>query len=60
MITRYNGSREVSVPDESGTAETTQTVYDFEDLVIDYRPAWLLAQDPKTGQILNGAFFQYA
>ncbi len=60
IITKFNWKREESVPDESGTAETTQTVYDIEDILVEYRPAWLIAQDPKTWDILNGAYFKYA
>lgn len=60
VITRFNGSRNELVPDESGTSEKNQTVYDIEDILIQYRPAWLLAQDPKTGDVLNWAFFKYA
>lgn len=38
----------------------TQTVYSVEEIVVDAIPMWILAKDPITNQILNGAFFKFA
>ncbi len=34
--------------------------YNFELLFISFKPYWVIAKDPKTGEILNGAYFRYA
>lgn len=60
LITRFNWSSQVPVPDESGTSETTQTVYNIEEILVESRPSWVIAQDPISGDILNGAFFRFA
>ncbi len=55
VITKWNGSRTTTW---SWWIETT--VYDLEDMVISDSPAWILATDPKTWDLLNWAFFKYA
>lgn len=40
--------------------ETGETLYHLEEIFIDYVPEWVIAQDPQTNEILNGAYFQYA
>ena len=55
VITRYNGSSTTT-----GSWWVTNTVYNIEDIVVDYRPARVPAIDPKTGNLLNGAFFKFA
>jgi protein-export membrane protein SecD len=34
--------------------------YNFEVLFISKKPYWIIAKDPKTGEILNGAYFKFA
>ncbi len=34
--------------------------YDIESLVVDYRPGWVPATDPQTGDLLNWAYFKFA
>jgi preprotein translocase subunit SecD len=36
------------------------TKYNFEMLFVAAKPYWIIAKDPKTGEILNGAYFRYA
>jgi len=55
VITKYNGTREIV-----GDEWVTTTVYDLEDIVVSNTPAWTLATDPKTWDLLNWAFFKYA
>ncbi len=43
----------------SGQNEVT-TLYTVEDIFINYMPSRVTAKDPKTNEILNGAFFKYA
>lgn len=38
----------------------SQTVYTVEDILISDVPEWTTAKDPKTNEVLNGAFFKYA
>lgn len=39
---------------------TTATLYDIEDIRIQDTQSWLPAKDPKSNDLLNGAFFKYA
>ncbi len=55
IITKWNGSR--TVTNEDGTSNK---VYDLEDIAVSNSPAWTLATDPITGDLLNGAFFKFA
>ena len=55
VITKYNGTTTTTT---SGWVTNTQ--YSLEDLVVDFRPARVPAIDPKTWDLLNGAFFKFA
>ncbi len=55
VISRFVGS--TGSTDASGNAVTLYTV---EDIFVNYTPSWIAAKDPKTNEILNGAFFKYA
>lgn len=41
-------------------AMTNATVYDIEDIRVQDTQTWLPALDPKTHDLLNGAFFKFA
>ncbi len=58
-IVRYNGSTQGTGTNASGTSIVT-TTHNFEDIFVEYTPAWVTATDPKSNTILNGAFFKYA
>ncbi len=36
------------------------TYYDIEDIYVAFKPQWIVAKDPVTKEVLNGAFFKYA
>ncbi len=55
VITRFNWSSESTDSDWN-----TLTVYSLEDIVVSYTPAWTLATDPKTWDLLNWAYFRFA
>lgn len=42
------------------TAIRTAHVYDIEDIRVQDTQSWLPAKDPKSNDLLNGAFFKYA
>lgn len=48
-----------TVEQQVGSGDS-QTLYSVEEIIIDAIPQWVLAQDPITNQILNGAFFKFA
>lgn len=58
-ISKFNGTREWTGYNSSGEQIFT-TLYDFEDVVIEFNPPWITAKDPKTNAILNGAYFKMA
>ncbi len=41
-------------------ADEPVTTYTIEELVVSDTPGWILAKDPTTNEILNGAYFKYA
>jgi preprotein translocase subunit SecD len=38
----------------------TKTLYTFEDIFVRDQSSWVTAKDPKTQEILNGAYFEFA
>jgi len=46
--------------DDSAVTETSATTYSLEEIFISSTAQWVNAQDPKTNEILNGAYFKYA
>jgi protein-export membrane protein SecD len=44
----------------SGNNLSGNVRYDFEMLFIANKPYWVIAKDPKTWEILNGAYFKFA
>ena len=55
-IVKFNGTTQ-GVADGSGAAET---LYSFEDVLVEYTPVWETAIDPQSNKILNGAYFKQA
>ena len=60
LISKFNGSRTVTWAADSSWNVTTTTLYDLEEIFVEYTPAWITAKDPVTNEILNGAFFRMA
>lgn len=44
----------------SGSVAATRTTYTLEEIIVTYTPSWISAIDPKTKEILNGAYFKFA
>lgn len=60
VISRFISSTGANMAIGSGGTKTITTLYSVEDIFVNYVPSWSTAKDPKTNEILNGAFFKYA
>jgi len=60
VISRFISSTGANMAIGSGGATTITTLYSVEDIFVNHIPSWSTAKDPKTNEILNGAFFKYA
>lgn len=60
VIVKWNGVSTIDLPIGTWEETTTQKVYSFEEIFVSDTPEWVLAKDPKTGKILNGAYFKQA
>ena len=59
VISRFVSSTGSVVVDASGSSAPT-TLYTVEDIFVNYVPSRSTAKDPKSNEILNGAFFKFA
>jgi protein-export membrane protein SecD len=58
-LSKFNGVKEGTGYNASGEQIWT-TLYDFEDIIVEFTPPWVAAKDPISNAILNGAYFKMA